>query len=109
MGADLMPMKRLVRRWILLAVAVGLVALGVVYLPRFIAFLRIGTVFAAQQTCACVHLGNRPLESCVAELGKPGRLLKVEAEGDSVRTSALLGLFTAESRNEEPFGCHPVK
>jgi hypothetical protein len=97
------------RKWILLVLGLALAIAAAVYLPRGVAFLRIGTVFAAQQTCACVHLSERPLESCIAELGKAGRLLKVESDGDTVRASALLGLFSGESHHEPPFGCHPVK
>ncbi len=95
-----------------LIVAVALLLLiivGIVYVPRATAFLRIGTVYAAQQTCACLHVSGRTLDSCTAELGRAGRLLKMNADGDTVRTSALFGLFTGEARNEPPFGCHPVK
>ncbi len=97
------------RKWVVLTVLAGVVVVGGVYGPRAIAFLGIGTTYAAQQTCACMHLGGRTLESCTHELGKAGSLLKVEAEGDTVRASGLFGLFSGEARNEEPYGCHPVK
>jgi hypothetical protein len=98
-----------VRRWILIAVVAVLVGLGAVYVPRGVAFLHIGTTFAAQQVCACLHVSARPLDSCRNELGKAGGLLSVETQGDTVKASALLGLFSGESRNEAPYGCHPVR
>jgi hypothetical protein len=97
------------RRRILIAVAAVLVGLGAVYVPRGVAFLRIGTTFAAQQVCACLHVSARPMDSCRSELGKAGSLLSLDAQGDTVRASALLGLFSGESRNEAPYGCHPVR
>lgn len=90
-------------------VVLGLAAAAAVYGPRLAAFLRIGTTFAAQQTCACLHVGGRTLESCTAELGRAGRLLSFDVQGDTVRTQALFGIFAGEARNESPFGCHPVQ
>src|SRR3954469_6757972 len=87
------------KRVVAAVVVVGLTALGFVYVPRFTAFLRIGTTFAAQQTCACLHVSGRTLDSCTAELGGAGRMLRFAAEADTVRSSALFGLFTGEARH----------
>nr|UXE44846.1 hypothetical protein Hi04_10k_c3807_00011 [uncultured bacterium] len=97
------------RKWLVASAALGVAVIPVIYGPRFAAFLRIGTTFAAQQTCACLHLAGRTLESCTAELGRAGRLVKVETDGPTVRASALFGAFSGEARDEPPFGCHPVK
>jgi hypothetical protein len=90
-------------------VGLGLAAAAFVYLPRFFTFLRIGTTFAAQQTCACLHVSGRTLDACTAELGRAGRLLHFDIDGDTVRARALFGAFAGEARHESPFGCHPVK
>jgi hypothetical protein len=56
-----------------------------------------------------MHISGRTLDSCAAELGRAGRLLQFETDGDTVRTHALFGAFSGEARHEPPFGCHPVK
>ena len=95
------------RRLIILGVALALAGAAVIYLPKAIGFLRVGTAFAAQQTCACLHVSGRPLESCLADLGSSGRLLDVKADGQKVRAGALFGLFSAASVSEPPYGCRP--
>ncbi len=91
----------------------GLVVLvagaAAIYAPTALGYLRIGTAFAAQQTCACVHVSGRQVDSCLRDLGKAGGLLDVKVEGDLVRATAVLGLFSGESKNEPPYGCHPIK
>jgi hypothetical protein len=98
-----------VKKLIALGVVVALGVAAAIYGPTVLGYLRIGTTFAAQQTCACVHVSGRELASCVTDLGKAGELLSVKVEGDTVRATALLGLFSGESKNEPPYGCHPVK
>jgi hypothetical protein len=97
------------RRKVLMVVAAALGVAAAIYGPRGVAFLRIGTTFAAQQTCACLHVSARPLDACLGDLGKAGHLLDIRAEGDSVRASALFGVFSGEALHEAPYGCHPVK
>lgn len=97
------------RKLIAIAVVVALGAAAVVYLPTLVGYLKIGTTFAAQQMCACVHVSGRTLESCLGDLGKAGGLLTVSVDGDAVRATALLGLFSGEARNEPPYGCHPAR
>ena len=97
------------RRLIVLGVVLALGAVGAVYVPRFIAFLHIGTTFAAQQTCACLFVSERKLDACVKDLGKAGELLAVKPGEKSVKVTALFGMFEGEAKAEAPFGCHPVQ
>lgn len=97
------------RKLIVLGVVVVLGVAAAIWLPALTGYLSVGTAYAAQQTCSCVHVSARELQSCVGDLGKAGRLLDVKVEGDTVRATALLGLFSGESQNEPPYGCHPVK
>ncbi|MBL8951235.1 MAG: hypothetical protein JNK82_10690 [Myxococcaceae bacterium] len=97
------------KKIIALVVLVVLGGTAAYFGPTALGYLRIGTTFAAQQTCACVHVSGRELPSCVNDLGKAGELLSVKVEGDTVQATALLGLFSGEAKYEPPYGCHPVK
>jgi hypothetical protein len=70
---------------------------------------RLGTVYVAKQTCSCLFVAGRPMDSCrkdyEADAIKP---LTIEATNDSVQVSALSGLVSAKAQFEQGFGCHPV-
>jgi hypothetical protein len=98
--------KRLI--WIAGASAVAVAAIiGIFWVINGpVAYARIATGFAAQQTCACLHVSNRTLDSCVAEFPEDARRqFELETEGDIVRASVLGGAIKAEARYEERFGC----
>jgi hypothetical protein len=70
---------------------------------------KLGTVYVAKQTCSCLFVGGRPMESCRtdydAEALKP---LTVETSESGVKVSALAGLVSAQAKFEPGFGCHPA-
>jgi hypothetical protein len=67
--------------------------------------LRIGAGYTAQQTCACVRIGGRTLESCLSELDPLARrLVTVHVDSEGVTASAL-GIASATARFETGFGC----
>lgn len=71
-----------------------------------IAYARIATGYAAKQTCSCIHVSGRSLESCLADFPpEAGDSLRVEQDGDEVHASVLFGAITARARYEEEFGC----
>jgi hypothetical protein len=70
---------------------------------------KIGTVYVAKQTCSCLFVAGRPMDSCRTDYD-PAALkpLTVEATDQGVKVSALAGLVSARSEFEPGFGCHPA-
>jgi len=67
--------------------------------------LNIGTGYAAQQTCACLYISHRTLDSCLGDLEPLARkLISVRPASDEVTASGLL-LVTATAHYEKGFGC----
>jgi hypothetical protein len=70
---------------------------------------RLGTVYVAKQTCSCLFVAGRPMDSCRTDYD-PEALepLRVETTQRSVEVSALAGLVAARAEFEPGFGCHPA-
>jgi hypothetical protein len=93
--------------WLL---AIALIAVAAAYLARGqIALAEIGTAFAAKQTCSCLFLSRRQLDSCQRDFDPAEtRMLAWRIESRSVTVSVLL-LFSATAEFDEGFGCHLVR
>jgi len=97
------------KRWLL----IGAVALAGVALPGLVwslqdelAYARIATGYAAKQTCSCLNISGRALESCVADFPQEGQgLINLKQEGANVRASVLFGAISANASYEPEFGC----
>lgn len=91
--------------WGLAAIAAGVAALGWFYRDD-VAYARIATGYAAKQTCSCLNVSGRPLESCIAEFPPEAReQISVSVEQNEVRASVLVGLVSARAIHEAGFGC----
>lgn len=90
-------------------VAVAIVA-GALYFSRDTwATAKIGTVYVAKQTCSCLFVAGRPMDSCRTDYDLAAlKPLTVETTDKSVKVSALAGLVSARSEFEPGFGCHPA-
>lgn len=74
-----------------------------------IAYASIATGYAAKQTCSCLHVSGRALESCLAEFPEEARNnISVTQDGDSVHASVLFGAISSEAVFEEEYGCRIV-
>jgi hypothetical protein len=97
------------KRWIwIVALAGVLVAIGGIAwsMQGQIAYARIATGYAAEQTCACLHVSGRPLDSCLGDFPADARRqISVAPEGQGVRASVLFGAINAEAHYEDGFGC----
>src|SRR5437879_6875937 len=95
------------RKRILQVVVVLLIFVGVafaVYAPRL---ARVGVGYAAEQTCACLFVSGRTLESCRGDLeGLARRMITIERGHDEVRARSLGSHATA--RYQPGFGCSLV-
>jgi len=94
--------KRLALGVVVLLVIAGAVAWRVLRVPLL---LKIGTGYAAQQTCACLFISGRTLDSCLGDLEPLARkLISVHPGTGEVKASGLL-LESATARYEKGFGC----
>ena len=70
---------------------------------------RIGTTYVAKQTCSCLFVAERPLDSCRTDFDAEAvRPLDVLVAKSGVTVSALGGIVSASAQFEPGFGCHPV-
>jgi hypothetical protein len=70
---------------------------------------KIGTVYVAKQTCSCLFVAGRPMESCRTDYDPEAlKPLTVETSDSGVKVSALAGLVSAQAKFEPGFGCHPA-
>jgi hypothetical protein len=100
------------KRWIWVGVLVAaLVVIGAgAWASRGqVAYAAIATGYAAKQTCSCLHVSGRPLESCLAEFPEEARNnITITQDGDTVRASVLFGAINSEAIFEEEYGCRIV-
>ena len=95
------------KRWFLI---VGVALAGVV-LPGLVwslqdeyQYVRIATGYAAKQTCSCVNVSGRALQSCLGDFPSDAQgLISVRQEGQSVRASVLF--ISARANYEDGVGC----
>jgi hypothetical protein len=90
----------------LVVVAVLVVAGAVAWrVLRVSELTNIGTGYAAEQTCACLFISKRSLESCRTDLDRLAqRLISVKA-GASEVTASSFGIARATARYQPGFGC----
>ncbi len=71
-----------------------------------VAYAKIATGYAAKQTCSCLHVGGRALDSCMADFPEDARrAITITQSEETVRASVLFGAISAEARYEEGYGC----
>ena len=72
---------------------------------RVSALLEAGAGYSAQQTCACLWVSGRALESCKTDLDPLARKLVSIRVGANQLTASGLGIATATATYEKGFGC----
>ena len=97
------------KRWFLIVgIALAGVALpGIAWtLQDEVQYARIATGYAAKQTCSCLNVSGRDLQSCIADFPAEARgAVRVTQQGDRVRASVLFGAISAQATFEDGFGC----
>ena len=94
--------KRLAVGLVVFVVIAVVVAWRVFRVPLL---LNIGTGYAAQQTCACLFVSGRTIESCLGDLEPLARKLISIHPGSAEVTASGFALETATARYEKGFGC----
>lgn len=92
------------RKRIVMVVVILLVAGALVGGRHFRKLAVIGAGYSAEQTCACLFISGRSLDSCRGDLEPEARrLVTIEPRGQEVHTHTLISSATA--RFEPGFGC----
>jgi hypothetical protein len=74
-----------------------------------IAYARIATSYAAKQTCSCLHISGRTMDSCIADFPEDARdAVTVTQDGDRVHASVLFGAIGADAVHDGEYGCRVV-
>ncbi len=96
------------KRIALAALAFVLIALAFAA-RKFAPLGRVGAGYVAEQTCACLFVSGRALDSCRGDLDPLARrLVSISVAGDEVRTRAA-GLERARARYDAATGCTLVE
>ena len=92
------------------AIVVVVLVAGALYAGRDTwASAKIGTTYVAKQTCSCLFVAGRTMESCRTDYDPAAiKPLTVATTDKSVKVSALGGLVSARAESEQGFGCHPA-
>jgi len=101
-------MSRLLRRILLVTASVFLLLVAVIVAWRVFRvplLFNIGKGYAAQQTCACLFVSGRSIESCMGDLDPLARKLISIHPGAAEVTASGFVLKTATARYERGFGC----
>ena len=70
---------------------------------------KLGTVYVAKQTCSCLFVAGRPMDSCRTDYDPAAiKPLTVEKLEHGVKVTALGGIVAAQAQFEQGFGCHPA-
>lgn len=70
---------------------------------------QLGTVYVAKQTCSCLFVAGRPMDSCRTDYDPAAiKPLTVEKLEHGVKVTALGGIVAAQAEFEQGFGCHPA-
>ena len=101
----------MIRKWQVGSAAAVLIVTGAVYLGRDqVALARIGTGFAAKQTCSCLYVSRRSFPSCMTDFDPTtARWFAWHVDERNVTVSALFGIFSSTSVFDDGFGCHVVE
>ncbi len=96
------------RKILIVTAAVLVVGVGVAWRVFHVDdLIHIGAGYTAQQTCACLFISHRSLESCQGDLEPLARravAITVDESGGTVTTRSFF-VSRATARYEKDFGC----
>ncbi len=98
-----------IRRVLLLIAVIVVVGVGALIAWHGVPTLRIATAYAAKQTCSCLFVSRRPLESCLADYD-PGlaRWFSWDATERAVVVS-FAGTISSRATIVDGAGCHVAR
>jgi predicted negative regulator of RcsB-dependent stress response len=97
---------------LLVAVLVLGVAGGLVWqfwLKGQVAYAEVATAYGAKMVCSCLHVAERPMESCRQDFTADMSAVSFSDADGTTRAEVLGGLVRAEAKFEPGLGCTLVK
>ena len=79
------------------------------WLKDQVAFAKVATAYGAKQVCSCLHVAERPMDSCMDDFTTDISAVRIADDGAVTRASVLGGLVDAKARFEPGLGCTLVK
>tara|TARA_R110000787_G_scaffold1326_7_gene4711 strand:+ start:3088 stop:3402 length:315 start_codon:yes stop_codon:yes gene_type:complete len=79
------------------------------WLKDQVAFAEVATAYGAKQVCSCLHVGERPMKSCMDDFTVDISAVTITDDGTVTRASVLGGLVESEARFTPGLGCTLVK
>jgi hypothetical protein len=100
-GSALLP-----RKWPFAATALALAVVAIAWRSFHLSDMAvIGAGYAAEQTCSCMFISHRALESCRADLDPLARWLVSVRSTPAEVTASAFGFARATARYDRDFGC----
>lgn len=97
-------------RWAAIAGAALLGAGAAWGVADAVSFARIGTAFAAKQTCSCLYVAGREMASCKGDYpADTAKLFTWTVRDGTVTVSVAGGLISGEAQFEDGYGCRPSR
>ncbi|MBU1287167.1 MAG: hypothetical protein KJ871_05515 [Alphaproteobacteria bacterium] len=97
---------------LLITLAVLLVIAGLgwqFWLKEQVAFAKVATAYGAKQVCSCLHVGERPMASCMDDFTVDISAVTVTDDGAVTTASVLGGVVKSEASYSPGLGCTLVK
>ena len=98
------------------ALLVVVVVLGVIgglgwqfWLKGQVDYAKVATAYGAKMVCSCLHVGERPMESCKHDFTSDVSAVSFSDADGITRADVLGGLVSAEAKFEPGLGCTLVK
>lgn len=79
------------------------------WLKDQVAFAKVATAYGAKQVCSCLHVGERPLESCMDDFTVDISAVTIADDGAVTTASVLGGLVKSEASFTPGLGCKLAK
>jgi hypothetical protein len=100
--------RKRVALWSALAIAIALIAAGLLYARAMRPQLELGTAYAARVGCACRYIGNRPLKDCRKDFEPGMELIRLSENAAEKSVTASVPLLASRTTRFDPLlGCQP--
>ena len=80
-----------------------------VWLKDQVEYAQVATAYGAKMVCSCLHVAERPMESCMTDFTVDVSQVRFSDNGRMTHASVLGGLVSSKAKYEPGLGCTLVK